>query len=376
MEDHNTRKLTVLFVSEPGSAGVKRHVIDTLGELANNFGDLDLYYVYSLTRSDSTYTNEIENLVSRGVTCIEIPMSRGLDFRSDIYALLKLKNLMRRIQPQIVHAHSSKAGFLTRLARIIAGSGSKLLYTPNAMSFYVSRKYRLIEEILARFTTTIIAVSKSEKLAIVEQGVASEVKVKVIPMGVYSSTPPPVKVRKKPLVIGACGRICRQKNAKLFFETAMVVMRQNKDISVRWIGDFSNDDESEYVRGIINDGEFSGRIEITGWVNDAISEMRKLDIFCMFSRYESFGFVTADAMLNGIPVVATREMGTVDLISAGRNGWIVDSEVTATSGALIEALNSYEEREKRSIVARNHIIENFQIDQCAKKLFDFYLNLV
>jgi hypothetical protein len=89
----------------------------------------------------------------------------------DVKAFFEIKRIVREINPDIIHLHSSKAGFLGRWA--FNGSKHKIFYTPNGLSFLMqdgSRMkrlfYWLLEYISAFRKTTIVACGKGEYEAI------------------------------------------------------------------------------------------------------------------------------------------------------------------------------------------------------------------
>jgi hypothetical protein len=86
---------------------------------------------------------------------------------SDILSTLRIAHLVRKSKPNLVHAHSSKAGFVTRIASIFFKP--TVLYTPNAYAFLghkgIKRRIFLtIEKISRLFTDILLASSKSEEI--------------------------------------------------------------------------------------------------------------------------------------------------------------------------------------------------------------------
>jgi glycosyltransferase involved in cell wall biosynthesis len=107
-----------------------------------------------------------------------------------------------------------------------------------------------------------------------------------------------------------------------FFRTALSMI-SHPSLRFRWVGDFGDDSESAQVKRLLADAGAPKEIEVTGWVSDPQRHLAALDTFCMFSRYESFGYVTAEAMLLGVPVLATPSSGTVDLVKDEDSGHMV-----------------------------------------------------
>jgi glycosyltransferase involved in cell wall biosynthesis len=358
-------RVAVAIVSEPGKAGVKTHVVDLLTNV--DLKRFEITYYYSLERSDDAYIGEIAALRARGIECIEIPMDARLAFRADLRALIRLTRQLRQKRPAILHLHSSKAGGLGRLASLLMRRRPRVIYTPHAMACYRSRVYLWLERVLGYFTNTLVAVSPSEKQDFVRWRIPHAGRSETIPLGMpaveQSTATPQSAPGAQTWTVGACGRISYQKNALFFFQVALEVLRANKDYCFKWIGDFANDREGKAVAALLARAGNPPGIQITGWVRQPQVELRTLDVFCMFSRYESFGYVTAEAMQLGVPVLATPATGTVDLVRHEETGLLAEPEVDAIVSALDRLKNDPALRARLVANARQFIAENHTIAQ-------------
>jgi glycosyltransferase involved in cell wall biosynthesis len=321
-------KIKVLLISQPNTAGVKRHVIDVLSRI-----DLDAFEVrlaYNLLNCDRDFPSLVESVKARGIGVFEIPTLNRPDPRRDIPALMRLLREIRTWRPHIVHCHSSKAGVLGRIAARISLTGAKTVFTPNVLSVFAgkSKIYYPIELALAPLTDVMVASCESEAADFQKLGFYRGHEIRTIPLCVdatlfkHVEAPP----REGPLQIASCGRICPQKGSLLFFQTALAAARAGLDWKFVWIGDYyGSDPESEACKELLkNHPEMN--VEVTGWLDDPKSRLAQADIFLLLSRYESFGFVTAETMLLGKPVVATHATGNIDLVAEGVTGLFVERD--------------------------------------------------
>ena len=343
------------MVSEPGKAGVKTHVVDLLRGL--DLDRFDVTFYYSLRRSDDDYPRELRELAARGVRCVEIEMQAELG-PTDLKALIALVTQLRRLRPQVLHLHSSKAGGLGRLASLFLWPRPRVIYTPHGMACYRSRLYLWLERILGPLAHQQVAVSPSEKANFISWRIPRAKATRVVTMGVRppSLSTEPIAGDPEAWYVGACGRICYQKRARLFFELAIRMSGEGK-YRFRWIGDFGDDAEAAEVRAMLDRAGWPKEIEITGWLSSPEEQLRTLDTFCMFSRYESFGYVTAEAMTLGVPVVATATTGTVDLVHDGVTGLLVEPSLQAAEDAIRRVATDHALRTRVSDGARRMILE-------------------
>ncbi|NBQ56183.1 MAG: hypothetical protein EBU36_06015, partial [Verrucomicrobia bacterium] len=123
------RKLRILLVSEPGWTGVFRHV-EGLADFLYGAGQ-QVALAYSDVRGSEGLTKLVERITSRGGPVRNLRISHAPQF-GDLRAWARLHSIIQEFQPDIIHAHSSKAGALTRLPGLLHLIKTPLFYTPNA----------------------------------------------------------------------------------------------------------------------------------------------------------------------------------------------------------------------------------------------------
>ncbi|MDD3741015.1 MAG: glycosyltransferase, partial [Bacteroidales bacterium] len=124
-----------------------------------------------------------------GIHAIQIPeMIREIG-ANDISAYYKIKNIIKRYKPDIVHTHASKAGYLGRKAAISLGV-PVIVHTFHGHVFhsyfnkYSTAVFKKLERDLAKKTSAIIAISELQKYELCNiHKIAPENKFRVIPLG-------------------------------------------------------------------------------------------------------------------------------------------------------------------------------------------------
>ena len=233
-------------------------VYSFLSNLTNELNKEEYIVIYGVNR-DNTPNNFKEKFPSNTQFIPWKSASRNLNPLKDIKALWELYTILKRIENiDIIHLHSSKAGFLGRIVSFLLGKSKKTIYTPHAISFLrldVSPKKRKIfiwmEKFASFFGGKIVACSQSEKEAIEEQGIKN---VTFINNGIK-----PLEIEKKvntsdKITIISVGRLSIQKNPKLFNDIALEFI-DNPNIQFIWCGD-----------GELKSELTSPNIKCTGWI--------------------------------------------------------------------------------------------------------------
>src|SRR4051812_24941190 len=126
--------MRILHVVEATIAGVRTHVqVVTTGLDQRRFQST----VACPPHRDHAFGDDqfVTYLTSAGIPIVPVAMRRAISPRSDIAALWQLVGLFRREHFDVIHLHSSKAGFLGRLAARIAGVSAMVVYSPHGLSF-------------------------------------------------------------------------------------------------------------------------------------------------------------------------------------------------------------------------------------------------
>ena len=289
-------------------------VFSFLSNLTNEL-DKEEYIVIYGTNRDNTPSDFREKFPSNTKFIPWRNASRSLNPLKDIKALWELYTILKEIDGiDVIHLHSSKAGFLGRIVSFLLGKSNKTIYTPHAISFLrldVSPKKRKIfiwmEKFASLFGGKIVACSKSEKEAIEEQGIKN---VTFINNGIK-----PLQIEKKvntsdKITIISVGRLSIQKNPKFFNDIALEFIN-NPNIQFIWCGD-----------GELKSELTSSNIKCTGWIGRKELEnyLANADIYLSTSLWEGLSLSALEAMSVGLPVVLSDCVGNRDLVE--NNGFL------------------------------------------------------
>ena len=108
-----------------------------------------------------------------------------------------------------------------------------------------------------------------------------------------------------------------------------------------------------------------------------VNVYRGADALIFPSRYEGFGYVVAEAMACGKPVIAARTSALPELIENGENGILCSPDSVEEFIAAIRQLqNDKDYADKMALKARKTIVDNFGLDQMVEKYIDLYKSII
>ena len=126
------KRIRVAEVIEATENGTKKHVLQVMRNVDRARFELEL--VASNLRDPESFQRDIDELRAEGFAVFLIPMTRAIRPLRDLRALIRLVRLFHRRHYDVVHCHSSKAGFLGRAAAFFTGC-RWVVYTPHCFSF-------------------------------------------------------------------------------------------------------------------------------------------------------------------------------------------------------------------------------------------------
>jgi glycosyltransferase involved in cell wall biosynthesis len=303
--------MKIFQVIESFGAGVYSFIVDLSNELSKEH---EVYIIYS--ERMETPKNFHKDF---GTSIKFIKLNMGI--KQSVMATYHLYRLIKELNPDIVHLHSSKAGMVGRVAAYLSGYTGKLFYNPHGLAFLRSDLPKLARKVfyyaersLSKLGGVIIAVSESEKKEI--QRISNQVL--RINNGVSFQETQDIQnpysfPRSDSFVIGTIGRIEYQKNPVLFNKIA----EKLPHIQFLWIGE-----------GSLRKELISSNIVVTGWKSrkEVSSYLEGIDLYIQTSLWEGLPISVIEAMISRKPILVNNVIGNVDTVRNDINGYVCDSE--------------------------------------------------
>ena len=357
----------------------------------------DLMLVYGLSlesRMTAAESRSVEEKMAmarnKGVKCIPLPpLVRKINPLQDFRAFVSLWILIRREKPDIVHTHSSKAGFIGRWAAWLAGVPF-IVHTPHGHVFFghfnpmMSRILLLVEKITALITDCMVALTKGEKNDYVELSIIKPARIDIIHSGVdidrYLETQVNIEKKKrsiglnpKSLVVGTVGWLLPIKGPMHLLNAMIKIWQSISDVQLVYVG--KGDMERALKQQAMKMG-VSDKVKFLGWRDDVHEIIPVFDLFALPSLNEGMGRVLVEAMAAGKAVVASNVGGIPDLVHHGQNGFLVEPGDVNGLSAAIEKLLA-DENLRREMGKRGQAMAyNFSEGKMIKKIDALYASLL
>ena len=374
--DHLGKPIRVLQVIEATLGGTLRY-LENIAAATENSG-LQLGLAYGTHRADSRLAPLLKKVETYGWRTYEVDMRREVEPKRDLSALLSLRRVIRDFQPDITHCHSSKGGALGRIASVLQRNTPVCLYTPNALAVPLGEKYLRIERMIGRFTDGFIAVSDSERDEIESFGLGKHSSIDVVYPLIDSDFFAPLSrsearalldLEDAPTVLGI-GRLMAQKDPGSFVEIIRRLRVVMPTMQAIWLG--SGEGEAEF-REQINEANLQGVIRIIPWQHDVRRYIAASNVLLSTSRFESFGYMVAEALSMALPAVATNITGTCDIMRGDLRSWLYPrGDHARATDLLAELLGDQQRAAHVGALGRAEIVRRFSVGAMRDALLSTY----
>ena len=340
----NKLEMKIVHVVEPFAAGVAvfvKSLTETMPEALHIIIHGEREYVMSAREVKKTFPKENVRFLRWKSA------QRSIHPFKDFLAFRELHKVLRRLKRNnlvdAVHLHSSKSGFLGRLACKLAGI-ENVIYTPNGAPFLSGGNFlknflfKQLEKIGNGIGGKVVCCSASEfqeyqKLGIDAAYINNGIAMKPNIAG------PKFKRNGDKFCVITSGRIEEQKNPALFNAIASY---------------FSGLDQFEFIWA--GDGHLateltSKNVRVTGWLDaGGVSELvSQADVYLSTSVYEGLSFGVLEALALRKPVLLSNCVGNADVVKNGLNGDIF----TSKADAIVKLLSYFNNREMIDVMGQH-----------------------
>jgi glycosyltransferase involved in cell wall biosynthesis len=356
-----TKILYIITQSEFG--GAQRYVFDLATNLDKS--QFEVHIAAGLENGELFRRLQSQNLSIHKLKYLD----RAISPFKDLKSYYELKKLIKKINSDIVHLNSSKAGVLGSIAAKELNI-KKIIYTAHGFVFNEPMNplkkwlYKKAELSNAKRVHKVITVSEYDRRAGIKTGM-DEHKLIIIHNGIDSDKINFLSKEKararlgiasdKP-VVGCIANFYPSKGLDILINSMDTI---NAQLVI--VGDGELRSQLEAQIKILN---LSNRVKLTGSIPDAHQYLKAFDVFVLPSRKEGLPYVLLEAAVAQIPIVTTQAGGVPEIIQDNINGYLAAAD------------NSKELAQKINLALSNpldsKLTQNFTFEKMIKKTVEVY----
>ncbi|KKS26440.1 MAG: Glycosyl transferase group 1 [Parcubacteria group bacterium GW2011_GWA2_42_11] len=367
-------KKILYLITQSDLGGAQKNVLDLATALSPK------YDISVAAGNDGGYKLN-EQLDKRNIRNYQLKnLARFINPRRDWLAYREIKKLLRQVQPDILHLHSSKAGVLGSLAARRLPK-TKVIYTVHgavftaAFSFFSRRLFLWLEKWTARYKDKIICVSQNDKNLWLKYRVAPAEKLVVIHNGIdlnNLSFLPREEAKTKltngqwlmanGALLGTIANFYPEKGLIYLIEAVNILKAKNQKPQLIIIG---YGEQRVILENLIKKYNLQENILLNSGLPGALAaqHLKAFDIFILPSIKEGLPYAILEAMAAGLPIIASNIGGIPELVENDFNGYLVPPakpEILAQKIAELLANPAQQEKFSQNSLAK---AKNFSLEK-------------
>ncbi len=240
---------------------------------------------------------------------------------------------------------------------------------------YLAGPFRYVDRAFARRADALIAISDAVRRFLESVGLPREKLVTIrygldaIPSAASELTPEAAGIPPDVPLVLAIGRLTPQKDHPTLLRAFARARTEHPGamLAILGIGPLEAETRALVSELHLDDAVvLPGRLEVRDWLERA-------DIFVHTSRWEGFGIVLLEAMLAGLPIVATRVSAIPEVVADGATGLLVPSgDSDGVAGGLLDLLNDPVRAKMLGESGRTRAHTEFSVARMAEQTMDVY----
>jgi glycosyltransferase involved in cell wall biosynthesis len=287
----------------------------------------------------------------------------------DVLGLLEIYRLCREVRPDILHANSSKAGVLGRIAAAAAGVPIRI-FSVHGWAFRAQRPpwlFLVADRAVERFTTLTICVSSSDRDVGIVRKTCHPDRTIVIPNGVRVDAEGTRRDASSEPTIAAVGRLKAPKDFLTLVRALALVEDRFRCVII------GEGPDRDLIEDEIDRLALRGKVALLGERHDALELLRSADVFVLATRSEAMPMSVLEAMAAGLPVVASRVGGIPEVVVDEQTGLLVPpADPAALASAIARMLGDPDARGAFGARGQERVRTTFSLERFRSDHLDAY----
>ena len=368
-----------MFITRPSAGGIRKHLLGLVKRLTSLCYELILV----CPRDDT----ELTSLTGQGIRVYPIAIRGEFHPHRDFQAALEIKSLIERLTPDLIHAHSYKAGLLGLAAGWIKKHPPLICTFHNPVRRHANKlqdlgKRRLLTALGKRATHVITVSQALRSEAHTLLGIAEE-KITCIYNGIdlaEFSASPQAKAICDTLGIGdyryVVGTVCRlipEKGLRCLIEAASILQGQLHKVCFIVVGDGP---DRPFLEKLVREKKMEQSFVFLGFRPDVPDILPCFDLFVLPSIEEALSLAILEAMAAKIPVIATAIGGIPEVVTAETGILIPPDNPQILAASIRQLLLQPHYRQTLGRAGRERVKRFFSLPQMAQRHHELYAKIL
>lgn len=360
------RPKVLLVITKADIGGAQIHLLQILHNLSGQ------YQFLLATGEEGFLVDQARNL---GVRVEIIPsLVRPIRPLRDIAAARATLRLIRGFSPDLIHAHSFKAGVIARIVALLARTPCLFTahgwaFTPGAPS--VQRLLGLaMESVLCRLCRGVVTICRHDYELAARWKVGAESRRHLV-RNAADPVPATSLPGREPVTLVTIGRLTPVKNQKLILH-AMTLLPGNITLTIIGDGSLKQDLSATISKLALGD-----RVTLAGEMVDPGQSLAAATLFIMSSDFEGLPISILEAMSAGLPVVSTDVGGVAEAVIDGESGFLVPrGDFRQLAGKIQILADDPDLRQRMGSRGREHYQQHFTTSRFTSEMREVYQKLL
>lgn len=323
-------------------------------------------------------------LAEKGIRVLKLEsLKRDINPINDIEVFIEFYKLLKAERPDIIHLNSSKVGGIGALAGRLAGV-PKIIFTGHGWAWNEDRSIvsksiiTLLHWLTTQLAHTVITVSQKTQKEISRLPFVSPQKLSLVYNGIneidfierFAARAELDGTISEKFWIGTISELHKNKGLDTLITAFGQIAETQANTTLVIIGE---GEERQALNSLIKSLNLSKKVHLLGFKENAARFLKSLDVFVLASRTEAFPYVTLEAGLAQLPVVATKVGGVPEVIVDKKNGLLVESgDATAIASAIQTLLEDSSQAAVLGHNLRKAVEERFSTNTMVEKTIAIY----
>ncbi len=306
---------TILYViTNSDLGGAQGHVLDLLQSFSSR---------YNVILAVGCLGPLVDNVTSLNIPVYIIPsLIRSINPAKDFKCVKDFIGLIHQVKPELIHAHSSKAGTISRIAGKICNVPT--VFTAHGWGFSPGTpKFRglialVVEKLLASLTARIICVSESDRQQALNKSIGNKRVLTTVRYGIHDKPIQSPNLSKQPPRFIMVARFNEQKDQPTLLKALALIPQL--PLHIDFVGSGPSLESCKQLAKELGVWE---RVSFLGDRLDVPDLLAQSQAFILSTHYEGLPISILEAMRAGLPVLASAVNGVPEEVEHQSTGLIV-----------------------------------------------------